>query len=136
MFGYLQIGEIIYTAMDYIPDWLKYHPHAKGDRVTNENNCIYIAKETCSWNKQIPGYGVFKYSKELDLTKPGMSRSKWALPDIFKGLSITYHTQNAWKEGYFQSAARGQEFVVEESDTIMSWAQNIIERNVYNLTND
>lgn len=131
MFGYLQIGEIIHTAKDTIPAWLRYHPHAYGNRVDDKNNCIYIAREKCSWDEKISGYGIFKYNKELELTKTGMSRSKWALPDIFKGISITYHTQDAWKEEYFQSAARGQEFVVEESDIIKKWAQDIIERNVY-----
>lgn len=130
MFGYLQIGEIIHTATDCIPKWLKYHPHTYGDRVISSNNSIYIARETCSWNEQIPGYGIFKYKKELDLSKPGMSRSKWTLPDIFKGLSITYHTEKSWKDDYFQSAARGQEFVIEENIDIMKWAQNIIERNI------
>lgn len=131
IYGYLQIGEIVHTLTDRIPEWLKYHPHAYGNRVTNRNNCIYIAKETCSWNEKIPGFGVFKYRKELDLSKPGMSRSKWALPDIFKGLSITYHNEKSWKNDYFQSAARGQEFVIEENTNIMKWAQNIIERSVY-----
>ena len=58
-----------------------------------------------------------------------MSRSKWNLPDIFRGLSITYHTNNSWKDGYFQSAARGQEFVIEENIPITNWAQNIINTN-------
>lgn len=130
LFGYLQIGEIIHTATDKIPAWLKYHPHSQGERVNNKNNCIYVARESSSWNENIPGYGVFKYNAELDLSMPGMSRSKWKLPEIFRGLSITYHTQNSWKDGYFQSAARGQEFVVEENDAISKWAQNLINNNV------
>lgn len=129
LFGYLQIGEIIHTSTDTIPDWLKYHPHSNSSRLSNTNNCIYVARETCSWDNSIPGYGVFKYTSELDLTMPGMSRSKWNLPSIFKGLSITYHTQKSWKDGYFQSAARGQEFVVEENERITEWAQKIIQNN-------
>lgn len=130
LFGYLQIGEIIHTATDRIPEWLNYHPHAHGARVTNSSNTIYISRKTCSWDEKIPGYGVFKYGKELDLSKPGMSRSRWILPDFFKGLSITYHTEKSWKDDYFQSAARGQEFVVEEDINVTNWAQNIIARNI------
>lgn len=129
IFGYLQIGEIIRTSTEPIPGWLKYHPHSYGDRVTDSKNCIYIARDYCSWDEKIPGYGIFKYDSQLDLSMPGMSRSKWNLPDIFREVSITYHTPKSWKDGYFQSAARGQEFVIEENDNIAMWAQSLIKNH-------
>lgn len=128
IFGYLQIGEILHTKAAEIPEWLKYHPHCALKRVSNVHNCIYIARERCSWNEEIPGYGVLRYSPELELTAPGMSRSKWKLPEIFRGVSMTYHTEKSWKDGYFQSAARGQEFVVEENQAIEMWARRLIEK--------
>ena len=137
MYGYLQIGEVIHTASEKIPEWLRRHPHVDDVRVSDEKNCIYIARETCKWNEKIPGYGVFKYDVELDLTKPGMSRSKWALPpDIFRGLSIKYHSDKSWKEEapgevYFQSAAIGQEFIIEENENVTKWAQSLVEKNSY-----
>ena len=77
-----------------------------------DSNTIYIAKEKCTFDKNIKGYDMFKYDEELNFTKNGMNRTCWNLPDIFKGLKITYHNENSWKEWYFKSACRGQEFVI------------------------
>ena len=117
----------IYPSRDNIPDWLKRHPHASDK---GEDNCIYIARKTSTWDENIPGYGLFNYSPELVLTKEGMSRSRWDLPDCFRDLEITYHKRSSWKDGYFQSAARGQEFVVEESNSVTEWAQKLVSRHV------
>lgn len=67
-----------------------------------------------------------EFRQELVLTKKGMPRSRWALPDEFRGLGITYHNDNSWKGGYFQSACRGQEFVFEESEVVEDFARKII----------
>lgn len=128
MFGYLQVDKIIHTEKDIIPNWLMMHPHVNSSRFYKPSNCIYVAKERCTFNQDIKGYGVFKYSEELDLTKKGMSRSCWNLPNIFKGLNITYHSQDSWKDGYFKSACRGQEFVIEENEKIEKWAINLVEK--------
>lgn len=129
IFGYLQIDRVLYTADCEIPDWLKYHPHSDQRHLDKSNNCIYIAKKHCTWNPARKGYGVFNFSEELRLTKKGLSRSKWCLPDIFKNVDITYHTRDSWKDGYFQAAHRGQEFVVNADIAIQNWAIELIERN-------
>ncbi len=126
LYGYLQVGDILYPNRETTPDWLCYHSHVKRER---KNNCIYIAKETCSWNKKIPGYGMLKFCNDVILTKKGYSRSKWLLPDFFREVSIGYHSENSWKENYFQSAHRGQEFVISPNDNINLWAVNLIEKN-------
>lgn len=59
-----------------------------------------------------------------------MSRSKWQLPSIFKEVDITYHSKTSWKDNYFQSAFRGQEFVCQENDKITKWAKDIINNNL------
>ena len=129
MFGFLQIDKIIYPGKEEVPEWLKEHPHANNYRRLGSNsNCIYIAKERCTFNKSIKGYGMFKYNKELDLTKKGMSRTKWELPEIFKNVSMTYHTKDSFKADYFKSACRGQEFVIEENKDIEKWAISLIEK--------
>lgn len=128
IFGYLQIDKIIQPGVDEVPKWLKNHPHAIAmSRVKKSSNRIYIAKEVCTFNNNIKGYGMFKYNKELDLTKEGMTRTCWELPKIFKDVNITYHTKDSWKDGYFKSACRGQEFVVEENEKIEKWAIRLIE---------
>lgn len=129
IFGYLQIDKIIYPHKDDIPNWLKNHPHAISlKRLMNPSNCIYIAKETCTFDKNIKGYGMFEYNPELDLSKNGMTRTCWNLPEIFKEVKIAYHNQNSWKEGYFKSACRGQEFCIEENKKIEEWAIDLIQK--------
>lgn len=130
IFGWLQIEEVIYTHERPVPEWLKYHPHAIQRRLNRLSNCIYTGKERLSWNSGIKGYGIFpKANDTLILTKRGYSRSKWNLPENFSDISITYHKKTSWKENYFQSAYRGQEFVFEEHEAVELWAREIIENN-------
>jgi hypothetical protein len=127
IFGYLQIGEI--TKVDHefdAPKWMKYHPHTKERYRNNKTNTIYIARDDLSWNEAIPGAGRFMFNDKLILTKKGLSRSKWDLPDCFKEAEISYH-KHSWKDGYFKSADKGQEFVIKDNDRIEEWAMNKIE---------
>ena len=137
MFGYLQIDKILYPIKDELSEWVKNHPHANGyGRLNNNSNCIYVARETCSFNKNIKGSGMFNYNKELNLTKKGMTRTKWDLPAIFKNVSMTYHNRDSWREDYFKSACRGQEFVIEENKEIEEWAINLVNSYSKNLVEE
>jgi hypothetical protein len=62
----------------------------------------------------------------------GMSASRWKLfPDFMRNVSISYHSEKSWKENYFQSVGRGQEFVfsADENPQIMKWVSNLIGAN-------
>ena len=127
IYGYLQIGEIIYTHQTAkLPSWLEYHPHALKRRLLRKSNCIYVARETLSWDDTMKGYGILRYNDLTRLTKPGFSRSKWQLPERLRNINITYHSAASWKEEYFQSAHRGQEFIFDESKEAEEWARQII----------
>lgn len=127
IYGYMQVGLIIdsYTA---IPDWLKYHPHSqiKNYKTAWEKgqNAIYLPSDKLSFNPNLPGAGTFKYNKRLILTKSGYSRSRWEFPESMKGVPIS-HNPNGWKPNYFQSAARGQEFVIEGIPCVMEWVNHL-----------
>jgi hypothetical protein len=41
-----------------------------------------------------------------------------------KGVPIS-HNPNGWKPNYFQSSARGQEFVIEGFPCVMEWVKNL-----------
>lgn len=128
IYGYMEIDDVIYTrGNDHIPEWLSDHPHVLARRLERNTNCIYIAKEKLSWNNNQAGFGLLSYSKKRVLTKEGMTRSRWDLPDFFHNVVITYHSAHSWKDGYFQSAHRGQEFVIEENPYVEQWAKEIIE---------
>jgi Nucleotide modification associated domain 3 len=128
IFAYLQIGEIIKTASsNCVPAWLDDHPHLHRDRVSKPTNTIFIAAKQLSFAHHLPGAGVFRESDELVLTKPGLSRGRWNLsPTMFRHLSISYHTQDAWKEGYFQSYSRAQEYVIDLDVAAEQWLKKLI----------
>lgn len=128
LFGYLQIGEILKGEQTKKLSW---HPHSD-ETYDGTNNTIYVASEKLIINgkeTELAGYGTFKYSDELVLTKDGLSRSRWELPDFFKDVAISHHNANSFKNGYFQSAAIGQEFVISENDKVAEWAKGIILNN-------
>lgn len=128
LYGYLQIGQIARGSETKEYSW---HPHAKS---VSWNNTMYIASEKLIINGEdtgLPGYGVFKFSKSVQLTKPGEKRSRWQLPAFFKNVYISRHDASCFKpEGYFQSVSIGQEFVVSESKRVTDWAYKIIRESI------
>lgn len=129
IFGYLQIGEIVrIRAETTVPEWMNYHPHTF-DKSRVKNNTVYIAREILNDSDTVPGAGVFRYDDSLVLTKRGFSRSKWCLPECIRGKRISYHNSKSWQPDYFQSTARGQEFVIEENIGIEEWANKLIYDN-------
>ena len=128
VFGYMQIGDIKKVDSHvHLDDWMQYHPHIRSERrKRNRTNTLYVARDKLCFNRTLPGAGHFNFRKRLVLTKDGFSRSKWDLnPEIFQKTTISYHPK-PWKDGYFQSACRGQEFVIEENDEVEDWASNLI----------
>ena len=123
IFGYFQIGDI-FTNRD-VPKWMEYHPHAQKSLAECKNNTIYVARKRLSWDDNIDGSGTFNYRQELVLTKEGYSRSRWNL-DAIKNVEISYHNKESWKYDYFQSAAKGQEFVIKDDPTVEKWVKKLI----------
>jgi len=138
MFGYLQVGEILrMNKPREVPDWLKPHPHTSEIRFDTDgrgrNNTIYVARNNLTFAQDLPGAGYFpKYSDSLRLTKAFcQKRTHWELPDFLREARITYHS-DPWKDGYFKSACRGQEFVIHHSDPdlLAEWVTSIIRKNI------
>lgn len=131
IFGYLQIGEEKEIKSDTnIPSWIAYHPHIASSGLREKKiNTVYVARETLSWDSELSGAGPFRYHKDLVLTKKGKSKSRWELPLCFKKVEISYHSKRSWKnEDYFQSAARGQEFVIQSNEEIEDWVKELISK--------
>jgi hypothetical protein len=128
IFGYLEVGEVLATNQNKpLPDWLLDHPHAQPSRMAKATNTIYVAADGLSKLPQRPGAGVFRFNKSLVLTSPGASRSRWNLdPSVFRHVTITYHTDTAWRDGYFQSYPRAQEYVVHADRGVTDWAHGLI----------
>ena len=137
IWGYLQIGEkiVIHPEENYTSSYLT-HPHFMNRNVSN--NTAYIASDYLSFNKNIPGYGVFKYDKSLILSCKNKTRSIWELPLFFHpsyNAIVTYRkdikywdiTQNTC---ILDTNVRAQEFVVYGNDSILQWTKNLILNNV------
>ena len=126
IWGYLQVDEM-YKTFDILPSDFHYHPHATTERFETKNNCIYTAMKELSLDSHYPGAGTFSLNPSHILTKEGLSRSKWQLPDFFKEVSISHHSANSFKkEGYFDSAKIGQEFVISEDKRVTDWSLSLI----------
>lgn len=125
IFGYLQIGRI-YSDISAFPKELQYHPHAQKRFEGYKNNCIYKAAETLSFSASINGGGCLCFHDNLVLSKKGYSKSCWELPDFFRNVKISYHTSKSFTKDYFQSASKGQEFIIEENRNVTEWAKKII----------
>ena len=128
IFGYLIIDNII-SDKGQVPDFAHSHPHVKNWDEYGTNNCIYTAMKVSPWDESMPGFGTFRISDDLILTKAGYSCSRWELPSFFDDIEISYHTKASHKPDYFQSASKGQEFVIEESNSVTNWARELIAAN-------
>lgn len=128
IFGYLEVAEVIDTRSDMpLPDWLRDHPHAEPSRIAKPTNTIYVAAHRFSNRTQRPGAGAFRFNESLVLTRPGASRSRWNLDQsVFRNVTITYHTDAAWRDGYFQSYPRAQEYVVHADAMVTDWAHRLV----------
>ncbi|TLS35041.1 hypothetical protein [Pseudalkalibacillus caeni] len=128
IYGYLQVADILNVpaAADDFPSWMRTHPHLIERRRKIPTNTIYIAREEASWDTSLPGYGPLDFDEKLVLSKEGYKKSCWDLPDFFRNVKISYHKASRWKEDYFLSVARGQEFVVESNKEVVQWAKEVI----------
>lgn len=131
IFGYLQIGKKDRVGIDtQVPKWANYHPHTHTVRRKTKNNTVYVARKTLSWNKNLPGAGIFNFHESLVLTKEGFSKSVWKLPPFFKRAKISYHSINDWKGDCFKTRNKGQEFVIGDNEMVEEWAKNLIQNKL------
>ena len=60
------------------------------------------------------------------MAKEGYSRSRWEFPDEMRGVEIS-HNPHGWKADYFQSASRGQEFIIDVTPAVMDWVKYLFD---------
>ena len=101
-----------------------WHPHADNPDPL-PNNTLYLATDHLT-ETDLPGARVLDHRTDRVLTAPGQSQSRWRLLDWMAQATLSYHTPRSIKDGYFQSAAKGQEFVVEATPDVLAWAESVI----------
>ena len=115
----------------------------KKGRDIPSSNTLYVPADSLALGDQeldsleLPGSGTFKFDERVVLTKDGESRTKWdyeKLPEVFGTardasasvkFSITHHP-SPFEQNYFQSADRGQEFVMSENKSVTQWVIDLI----------
>lgn len=127
MYGYLQV-EAVHVAKAYLEQHFAHHPHAKPHYTDKKLNGIFVAKQRCSFDASKTGANTFRFHKDLVLTKEGYSKSRWKLPAALKDATISYHSESSFKADYFQSAAKGQEFIISGSKAAERWAVNLVKQ--------
>ena len=128
IFGYMEVAEVIAAhGSAPLPPWLADHPHALPARRAASTNTVYVAADKLRLRDPKPGAGVFFFQDALALTKPGQSRGRWGLDaSLFQHLKISYHDQGSWRDGYFQSYPRAQEYVIHADARAIDWALDLI----------
>jgi hypothetical protein len=128
IFGYLEIGKTLRAdAHADFPPWLRDHPHAEPSRMAKSSNTVYVATRRLSLHPSYPGAGVFRFSDRNVLTKNGCSRGRWGLDStLFRHVKTSYHKESAWRDEYFQSYPRAQEYVIHADSPIIAWASRMI----------
>lgn len=132
IFGYMEVGQApikVPADVKDFPEWMKYHSHVRrAGELVARNNTVYVARNAS---------GTLDFDEHRVLTKKGKRELKthWDFKEaaaIMKKCSITYHP-DPWKDGYFQSAYIGQEFVISpkvgDASTqrqLEEWAREII----------
>lgn len=136
IFGYLEVKEVINLS-----NYMQYHslnsdhPHLKYFSEFGKNNLIFLGNEKLSLDPQYPGYGYLKLNSEdiiLTDTKQNEKKFKRTLwrNQILTNNSFTYHpSENFLKNGYFQSASIGQEFVTDMTLENEEYVKNLIKQN-------
>ncbi len=127
IYGYLQIGAV-YHCSENVPAYSRHHAHLNGSFTDVKNNSIYVAGNTFSLNNSVSGSGCFTYNADLVLTAEGMTRSKWKPYTFFKQ-PMSYHRPASFRETHFQSAAQGQEFIMEGGAELVDWVKKLIQEN-------
>jgi len=128
VFGYLEVAAVLSSpTLSELPDWLRDHPHAIPKRLAKRSNTFYVASQTLSFDPLKPGWGPLCFRDTLVLSDRSLSRSRWCLnPQIFQHLPISYHTSAAWKDSYFQSYPRAQEYVIQADEPAANWACQLV----------
>jgi hypothetical protein len=129
IFGYFQIGKLHLNQKSF-PSYLMHHPHTNERFTKLKYNCIFEASNELSLNNSLNGASTLNFHDNLVLTKPGYPKSRWKLPNFFKELAISYHSENSFQKEYFQSASKGQEFVIESNPQLTKWALKIIQSGI------
>ena len=89
--------------------------------------CLSRLMTRLSVDSKRSGAGLLHHGDRRVLTAAGQTRGRWRLDQVlFRGLTISYHDERAWRPGYFQSYPRAQEYVIDANADVRRWAFDLI----------
>ncbi len=124
IWGYLQIGEIL-TDPQRIREY-SWHPHANEAHLKDKTNALYIPAEHLSFDKDMPGCGVFNYSERRVLTIPGANKATWKVNPVYIPDSIIGTRKDSAKDGGIYYSGIWQELCLMETAKAETWAKQLV----------
>ena len=123
IWGYLQVGEILRTS-DRTGEY-PWHPHADQELLDDESSTLYIPTEKLSFDKSLPGCGVFDFDEKRILTMPGKTKAVWKDNPVYRPDSIAANRKNSAKEGGIYYSGVWQELPLKETKKAEAWAMSL-----------
>ena len=145
LWGYLEVGEIfkVDSAQSAAAlAWAKHHPHVAAWDL-RRNNCVYVAPERLTLDRNRGGAGTLRWNENLRLTETEMSPSRWKLPAAFSNIAttggMTFHGDlmrwNVAADGVrLRTVGRGQEFVIADCASLLPWVKDILGLPTHDLS--
>ena len=125
LWGYLQVERVLKNPDEIEKfDW---HPHADSNKYINQNNALYTARKTLSFDSSKPGSSVLNYSENRVLTLENGPMATWRkIPALMPDNIVPDRSNNASGQGiYYQGI--WQELVLKENQTSSNWAMSVLQ---------
>ena len=127
IWGYLQVGKIVTDASEQ--EKYYWHPHSSKKFTDKKVNVMFVGGERLSFDDNIRGAGVFKFSPDKVLTLEGRNKATWIKRDFYDVDSVIGERKNSVRESdekkglYY--AGIWQELALKESLKAEEWARSL-----------
>lgn len=128
IYGYLQVDEIVKDKNE-MKKKFPLHPHSVEERLIEQSNAIFVAKEFLTIDKKKKGYGVLNFSEDRILTKEGCPRSFWKIEEALMPSNTLKDSNKALKDGYLNYLGQWQEMILKDNKVSEEWAKKILDIN-------
>jgi len=126
IYGYLQVEKVI-DPFDKGVNGYGWHPHASKKSREKKNNALYLAQEKLSFEESMPGFGVFKFSKNRVLTSEGRPRSIWKDIKELRPENLLSNRKNSAGSDCIYYKGIWQEIALKETIESEKWAISLFD---------
>ena len=125
IWGYMQVGDIVRDPEEQ--KRYSWHPHSAEAYVKQATNVMFIARDTLSFDQNMPGAGMLNFRKDRVLTAKGCNKATWEKRAVYDVHSIIGNRKNSSQnaDGIYY-AGIWQELGLKETLESEAWAKSII----------